>query len=51
MDYRDHINDLLDGDLEAINESALFGELAVNSELRSEFKQQLATSRTYELCV
>ena len=42
MDYRDHINDLLDGDLEAINESALFGELAVNSELRSEFKQQLA---------
>lgn len=42
MDYRDHINDLLDGELEGSHESALFGELAVNSELRSEFKQQLA---------
>lgn len=42
MEYRDHINDLLDGELEGSHESALFGELAVNSELRSEFKQQLA---------
>ncbi len=42
MDHRDHINDLLDGDLEAMHESTLFGELAVNADLRSEFKQQLA---------
>lgn len=42
MDHRDHINDLLDGDLEAMHESSLFGELAVNADLRSEFKQQLA---------
>jgi hypothetical protein len=42
MDHRDHINDLLDGDLEAMHESTLFGELALNADLRSEFKQQLA---------
>lgn len=42
MDHRDHINELLDGELEAVHESTLFGELAVNADLRSEFKQQLA---------
>lgn len=42
MDHRDHINDLLDGELNAMHESTLFGELAVNADLRSEFKQQLA---------
>ncbi len=42
MDHRDHINDLLDGELDAMHESTLFGELAVNADLRSEFKQQLA---------
>lgn len=42
MNYRDHINDLLDGDLEAMHESSLFGELAVNADLRAELKQQLA---------
>lgn len=42
MDNRDHINELLDGELDAMHEPALFSELAVDPELRAEFKQQLA---------
>ncbi len=42
MDNRDHINELLDGELDSMHEQALFGELAVDPELRAEFKQQLA---------
>lgn len=42
MDNRDHINELLDGELDAMHEPTLFGELAVDPELRAEFKQQLA---------
>lgn len=38
----EHINSLLDGELEPMHESSLFGELSVNSELRADFKQQLA---------
>jgi len=40
--HTEWINNLLDGDLEAMHESSLFGELAVNSDLRAELKQQLA---------
>lgn len=36
------INNLLDGELSAHDEPSLFGELSVNSDLRTEFKQQLA---------
>lgn len=40
--YSDYIQQLLDGELDSIHESPFFGELAVNADLRSEFKQQLA---------
>ncbi len=40
--HSDHIQQLLDGELEAMHESQLFGELAVNADLRAELKQQLA---------
>jgi len=40
--HQDWIHNLLDGELDSMNESALFGEFAVNADLRTEFKQQLA---------
>ena len=40
--HQEWIHNLLDGELDSMNESALFGELAVNSDLRTDFKQQLA---------
>ncbi|MCX6141300.1 MAG: hypothetical protein NTX15_10825 [Candidatus Kapabacteria bacterium] len=40
--HQEWIHNLLDGELDSMNESALFGEFAVNSDLRTEFKQQLA---------
>ncbi len=36
------IHNLLDGELNAHDEPSLFGELSVNADLRTEFKQQLA---------
>lgn len=42
MSPSEMIQELLDGELDPHNESALFGELAVNVDLRTEFKQQLA---------
>lgn len=42
MSPSEMIQELLDGELDPHNESALFGELAVNADLRTEFKQQLA---------
>ena len=36
------IHNLLDGELSAHDEPSLFGELSVNTDLRTEFKQQLA---------
>lgn len=38
----ERINSLLDGELDSANESVLFNELASDTELRSEFLQQLA---------
>lgn len=42
MPYSKLINDLLDGELDSAGEATLFGRLANDSELRSEFMQQLA---------
>lgn len=41
MQHEQLINDLLDGELDSTGEAALFGQLANDSELRSEFMQQL----------
>jgi hypothetical protein len=39
MQHEQLINDLLDGELDSAGEAALFGQLAIDSELRSEFMQ------------
>lgn len=41
MQHEQLINDLLDGELDSAGEATLFGQLANDSELRSEFMQQL----------
>jgi hypothetical protein len=41
-DYIEQINQLLDGDLDQMHEAKLYGELAVNADLRSEMREQLA---------
>lgn len=41
-DHIDNIHQLLDGELDAIHEPRLYGELATNGDLRAEFRQQLA---------
>lgn len=41
MQHEQLINDLLDGELDSTGEATLFGQLANDSELRSEFMQQL----------
>lgn len=40
--HRTWIHNLLDGELNPHDEPSLFGELSVNTDLRTEFKQQLA---------
>ena len=39
---KEQINQLLDGELDAMHEAALYGELAVNEELRTELREQIA---------
>lgn len=41
MQHEQLINDLLDGELDSAGEATLFGQLASDSDLRSEFMQQL----------
>jgi len=41
-DYIEQINQLLDGELDQMHESQLYGELAVNADLRAEMREQLA---------
>ncbi len=41
-DHSEQIFNLLDGELDSMHESKLFAELAVNADLRAEFKQQMA---------
>ncbi len=41
-DHTENIHQLLDGELDAIHEPRLYGELATNGDLRAEFRQQLA---------
>ncbi|NQW29760.1 MAG: hypothetical protein HQ472_04540 [Ignavibacteria bacterium] len=41
-DYTEKIHQMLDGELDAIQEPGLFGELSTNGDLRTEFRQQLA---------
>ena len=42
MPHSQLIHDLLDGELDSVGEATLFGRMANDSELRSEFMQQLA---------
>jgi hypothetical protein len=48
MSPSEMIQDLLDGELDPHHELTLFGELAVNTDLRTEFKQQLAIRHTVQ---
>jgi len=41
-DHIEHINQLLDGELEQMLESGLFAELSVNPDLRTEFRNQMS---------